>query len=253
YNEEGQNRAIDYGNSYLFAFYIAEHYGVDILRNLVKELGDGAIGIESCLQKAGFNITFNELYFNWITALTIDKLGFENNLYGFKNLDARMTNFDPITDFPVLPKTLSLRFYGFHIQKFQVLTKNFAIQIKKTANQTIGTSVVIHNENGWEIYKKLHDKPETIITDYYLADSIDEAYILTSYMLNDTPTDSIDFGVGPLIEIEISIFEATPTSSSSSETRSTTNFTSGFTNIFTFMFFLGILVCSRHLKNRSCM
>jgi len=253
YNEEGQNRAIDYGNSYLFAFYIAEHYGVDILRNLVKEQRDGAIGIESCLQKAGFNITFNELYFNWITALTIDKLGFENNLYGFKNLDARMKNFDLITDFPALPKTLSLRFYGFHIQKFQVLPKNFAIQIKKAASQTIGTSVIIHNENGWEIYKKLHDKPENIITDYYPADSIDEAYIITSYMLNDTPTDSIDFGVGPLIEIEISIFEATPTSSSSSETRSTTNLTSGFTNIFTFMFFLGILVCSRHLKNRSCM
>ena len=249
YNEEGQNRAIDYGNSYLFAFYIAEHYGVDILRNLVKEQGDGAIGIESCLQKAGFNITFNELYFNWITALTIDKLGFENNLYGFKNLDARITNLDLITDFPALPKTLSLRFYGFHIQKFQVLPNNFAIQIKKVASQTIGTSVVIHNENGWKVYKNLHDEPETCVTDYYTTDSIDEAYLITSYMWNDTPTDPIDFGVGPLIEIEISVFEVTPTSSSTTETRTTTDHTSGFTNIFSFMFFLGILVSSRYLKN----
>ncbi len=250
YNEEGQNRAIDYGNSYLFAFYIAEHYGVDILRNLVKEPGDGAIGVESCLQKAGFNITFNELYFNWITALTIDRLGFENNLYGFENLDARITNFDLITDFPVFSKILSLRFYGFHIQKFQVLPNNFAIQIKKATDQTIGTSVAIHNDQGWEIYKNLHDEPETIITDYYTTDSIDEAYIVTSYMWNDTPTDTIDFGVGPLIEIEISVFQATPTSSSISETRTTTVLTSGFTIVTAFMFFLGIFVCARHSKNR---
>jgi hypothetical protein len=232
------NRAIDYGNSYLFAFYLAEHYGVDILRNLVKVQEDGALGIETCLQNAGYNIKFNDLYLNYITTLTIDKIGFRNNLYGFENLDARISNVELVDEFPLLPKSLPLRYYGFHTQKFQFLPDDFTIELIKAPNQSIGTSVVIHDNNGWWVRKFLHDEPDTIITDNFTCDSIVESYVITSYMRNETPTEVIDFGVGPQIEIEISIFETLPSSSSTNDIQKTSNNTPGFQFIIVFTVFL---------------
>jgi hypothetical protein len=207
YDEGGMSMVIDYGSAYLFAFYIAEQYGVEILRNLITEPTDGPHGIEAVLQTAGYDITFNELYLNWITALTIDGLGFCNNRYGFENLDARITRYSPVGVLPLLNETISLRYYGFHIHRLQSSSDNFTIQIKKPSNQTIGVSIVLHDAFGWHIYQNLHDAEGTIITNNFMGNRIDVAYIITSYMLNHTPTTirSSDIGLGPLTYIDISI------------------------------------------------
>jgi hypothetical protein len=212
YNDDGVSMAIDYGSGYLFAFYIAEQYGVEILRNLITESADGPQGVEAVLQTAGYDLTFNELYLNWITALTIDELGFCNNLYGFENLNARITRYFPVGVLPLLNQTISLRYYGFHIHKLQFPPDNFTVQIKKSINQTIGVSIALHDALGWHIYQNLHDEEGTIITDSFMGNRIDVAYIITSYMLNHTPTitRSQDYGLGPLTNIDISII-STPT------------------------------------------
>ncbi|MFX0170194.1 MAG: hypothetical protein ACFE89_12710 [Candidatus Hodarchaeota archaeon] len=210
YNDGGVSAVIDYGSSYLFAFYIAEQYGVEILRNLITEPADGPHGIEAVLQTAGYDITFNELYLNWITALTIDELGFCNNLYGFENLDARITRYYPVNGLPLLNQTISLRYYGFHIHKLQSPLENFTVQIRKSSNQTIGVSIALHDAFGWHIYQNLHDEEGSIITDIFMGNRIDVAYIITSFMSNRTPTTtrSHDLGLGPLTYIEISIITA---------------------------------------------
>ncbi len=207
YNDGGVSAVIDYGGAYLFAFYIAEQYGVEILRNLITEPADGPHGIEAVLQTAGDDITFNELYLNWIMALTIDELGFCNNLYGFENLNARITQYYPVGVLPLLNQTISLRYYGFHIHKLQSPPDNFTVQIKKSSNQTIGVSIASHDAIGWHIYQNLHDEEGTIITDNFMGNQIDVAYIITSYMLNHTPTitRSYDIGLGPSTHIDISI------------------------------------------------
>ncbi len=211
YNDGGVSMVIDYGSAYLFAFYIAEQYGVEILRNLITEPADGPHGIEAVLQTAGYDITFNELYLNWITALTIDELGVCNNLYGFENLNARITRYYPVNVLPLLNQTISLRYYGFHIHKLQSPPNNFTVQIKKSSNQTIGVSIASHDAFGWHIYQNLHDEEGTIITDNFMGNQIDVAYIITSYLLNHTPTTTRSDvnGLGPLTYIDISII-ATP-------------------------------------------
>jgi hypothetical protein len=207
YNEGGVSAVIDYGSAYLFAFYIEEQFGVEVLRNLITESTDGPHGIETVLQTAGYDITFNELYLNWITALTIDELGFCNNLYGFENLDARITHYSPVGVLPFLNQTISLRYYGFHIHRLQLPPDNFTVQIEKPSNQTIGVSIASHDAFGWHIYQKLHDEEDIIVTDNVKGNQIDVAYIITSYMLNHTPTvtRSYDIGLGPLTYIDISI------------------------------------------------
>ncbi len=205
YNEGGMDAVIDYGSGYLFAFYIAEKYGVDILRNLITEPADGPHGIETVLHTAGYDITFNELYLNWITTLTIDELGFDNNLYGFENLDARITSYNPVGVLPLRNQAISLRYYGFHIHKLQVPPDGFTVQINKSSNHTIGISIVAHDAYGWHIYQNLHDEQDTIITDNFTGNRTDVAYIITSYMSNYTPISTNTIGLGPETEIDISI------------------------------------------------
>jgi len=207
YSEGGVSSVIDYGSGYLFAFYIAEKYGVNILRNLIKEPTDGPPGIEAVLQTAGNDITFNELYLNWITALTIDTLGFCNNLYGFEDLDARITYYSPVGLLPLLNERTPLRYYGFHIHKIQLPTDNIIVQITKSSNETIGISIASHDAFGWHIYQDLHNQEETLITKNFSGQRIDVAYIITSYMLNHTPTiiRLQDIGLGPITHIDISI------------------------------------------------
>ncbi len=208
YNDGDLTVAIDYGSGYLFAFYIAEHYGVNILRNLITESADGAHGIEAVLQAAGNNITFNDLYLNWITALTIDEVGFQNNLYGFESLDAQISSYDYVDELPLLNETVSLRYYGFHIHKLHSPPDNFAVQIKKLSNQTIGVSLAFHDTFGWHIHQHLHDEAETIVTDNFSGSSIDQTYLITSYISNHTPTVPTNYGLGPLTDIKISIIQS---------------------------------------------
>ncbi len=210
YSDDGLSVAIDYGSAYLFAFYIAEQYGVEILRNLIAEPTDGPNGIEAALQTAGFDLTFNELYMNWITALTIDEIGFSNNLYGFENLDARITQYIPVGVLPLLNQRITLRYYGFHIHKLQYPPDSFTVQIRKPSNQTIGVSIASHDTFGWHIYQNLHDEEDTLIADNVMGNQIDVARIITSYMLNHTPTTirSDAIGLGPLTDIDISIIPA---------------------------------------------
>ncbi|MHA2156841.1 MAG: hypothetical protein ACXABU_15970 [Candidatus Hodarchaeales archaeon] len=222
-SEEGLTRAIDYGGGYLFAFYIAEHYGVEILQNLILEPADGPHGVENVLQAAGYNITFNEIYLNWITTVTIDELGFNNNLYGFENIDARISRYDLVHELPIANETISLRYYGFHIHKLESPPNNFTIKIKKASNQTIGVSVAFHDAFGWHIHQNLHDEGDTRVTDHLLGNSIDVAYIITSYMLNQTPiVTRPNYGLGPLTNLNISIIQ-TPTPTNTTNTTNTTS------------------------------
>ena len=240
WNSDNSN---DYGSAYLFAFYIAEHYGVDILRNLITEPADGPHGVEAVLQAAGFNITFNELYLNWITALTIDEVGFDENLYGFDNIDARITQYNIVDDFPLLDETISLRYYGFYIHKLESPPDNLTIRINKSSNQTIGLSIALHDAFGWHVHQKIHDETNTIVIDDFMGHSSDVAYIITSYMLDHTPTTiKASYGLGPSTDIEISITQTPITTNTNQATTDPSINTSSGLNIITALFSLITLI-----------
>jgi len=172
--------------------------------NLITEPTDGSLGIENVLKRAGYNITFNQLYLNWITALTIDETGFGSNLYGFVNLDAKITQFD-LVRIPLLEEKVKLYYYGFHIHKIQFPPNNFTIAIRKNQDITIGFSIVFHDTNGWHIYQSLNNRGTTIITEKYSASKIDDLYVITSYISDQTPPLPTENGLGPSTEIQITL------------------------------------------------
>ncbi|MEE9540891.1 MAG: hypothetical protein V3V85_05295, partial [Candidatus Thorarchaeota archaeon] len=104
--------AQDYGVSYLFVFYLAEQYGLQFLRDLVQHADDGAVGLETALYAAGHNISFNELYLDWMTTLTIDQQGFADDRYYFQDMDATIQDYTTIESLPYQDDSLSLYCYG---------------------------------------------------------------------------------------------------------------------------------------------
>jgi hypothetical protein len=196
--------SVDYGSAYLFAFYIAEHYGVSILRDLITEPVDGSYGIEIVLQRAGYNITFNELYLNWITALTLDELGFGNNLYGFEDIDVRVTKYTSV-EVPLLNDKVRLYYYGFHVHKIQYPSNEFKIEIRKDLDKTIGISIVFHDTLGWHVHQNLNNKETNLITDDIFGSDTDEFYLITSYIFDQTPPPPYENGLGPFTYIEVII------------------------------------------------
>ncbi len=206
----GMTIAIDYGCSYLFAFYLAEQFGVDLLRDLVMNYDDGAEGIESTLQDAGHNITFNDLYLDWITAVTIDELGFASDKYGFRNMDVNIQSYTVVEDLPFVSIDLSLRCYGAQIQKITSPPDNFVVEVELPEDGTVGVSIAFEDTSGWHVVQTMYDCP-ILVSGY----EINIAYVITSYLFTDTPDGSIDFGVGSLQQIDLTFREAEDTTSTS--------------------------------------
>ena len=94
---------------------------------------------------------------------------------------------------------------------------NFTLEIKKASNQTIGVSIVFHDASGWHIHQNLHMEEDTQVTDNIQGLSIDVAYIITSFMCNQTPiVTRPNYGLGALTNLEISINQTpTPTNTTS--------------------------------------
>lgn len=209
FEEDGLSSRIDYGGAYMFTFYIAEKYGVDILRDLLSEPTDGPEGIEATLQAAGHELTFNDLYLDWMTAITLDELDFNNNLYGYENLDARINHHTLIT-LPNLPQLLTLQYYGTHAYKITIPSDRFFTQIHKAANTTIGLSVAFHDTHGWHVQQHIIPDGQTSFTETINGSGIDETYIIASYLSNSTPPGHREYGLGPSTTIQLTLTATDP-------------------------------------------
>jgi hypothetical protein len=85
------NLIAHYGGAALFFHYLAEHYSQEgILKELVKEPADGIAGIDRYLAKQGYDITFNDVFADWVVANVLDD---PSGRYGYASLDvhARVT------------------------------------------------------------------------------------------------------------------------------------------------------------------
>jgi hypothetical protein len=204
------NNEIDYISTYLFTFYIAEKYGNDILRDLINESLDGPQGIEAIIQSAGYNITFNEIFLNWITALTIDEIGFRNNLFGFENCDPSTPKYDSISNYPTVNKSVIINHYAFCIHKLESPPGNFTVSVLMSRISSIGIILAVHDDFGWSVKQKLHYDVSLHLNESFSGSNIDEAYLITSYLSETTPTAPLDRDSdgGSSLAINISIQES---------------------------------------------
>ncbi|NHJ14205.1 MAG: hypothetical protein EAX95_11045 [Candidatus Thorarchaeota archaeon] len=210
--------AQDYGACYLFAFYLAEQYGVRFLRNLVQQEVDGARGLETALEAAGHYISFNELYLDWMTALTIDEQGFAEDRYCYRNIDTTIQDYTTIETLPYQDDSVPLYCYGSKVYQLISPPDSFSIEMSQPNDGVSGLSVVYRDLHGWHVQQKQEEGAAVM---QVTGESLDIAHVIVSYLYTETPGGGIDFGSGPRETVQILIHdwnETTGTTTASSTT-----------------------------------
>ena len=208
----------DYGASYLLAFYLAEQYGEQFLRDLVQHEDDGALGLETALKDAGHNISFNDLYMDWMTALAIDEESFEDDRYCLRNIDATIQDYTTIDSIPYQNDNVPLYCYGSKIFKIQSPPDKFSIEITQQADGIVGLSIAYRDAYGWHV-QQMKKQGHVILN--VSGDSIVIAHIVVSYMFAETPSGNIDFGSGNQETVQILVYDRDKVPSSPMPTTST--------------------------------
>jgi hypothetical protein len=74
----------NYGATYLFMLYLAEHYGLfTITRNIVANTGIGIAGINSALSQSGYSVTVNDIFKNWVIANYLNNGSIYSGVYWY--------------------------------------------------------------------------------------------------------------------------------------------------------------------------
>jgi hypothetical protein len=196
--------AQDYGACYLFAFYLAEQYGVQFLRDLVQQGDDGALGLETALDAAGHNISFNELYLDWMTALTIDEPGFADDRYCYREMNAIIQDYTTIETLPYQDDSLPLYGYGSKVFRLTSPPDSFRVEMSQPTDGVAGLSIAYRDTHGWHVQQTQEEGTAVM---QVTGDSIETARVIASYLYAETPAGDIDFGSGPRETVQLSIEE----------------------------------------------
>ncbi|MFX0209240.1 MAG: hypothetical protein ACFFDT_24870, partial [Candidatus Hodarchaeota archaeon] len=82
----------NYGASYAFFLYLAEHYGgSNIIQNIVTRPENGVLSVLQALKNEGVLVKFKEVFRNWTIANFLDDTSFANGTYGYYNTSISMS------------------------------------------------------------------------------------------------------------------------------------------------------------------
>ena len=194
--------AQDYGACYLLIFYLVEQYGLQFLRDLVQYAEDGAHGLEAALNLAGHNITFNELYLDWMAALTIDEPGFADDHYYFHDLDPEIRDYNTIETLPYQDDSVSLYCYGSKVYQLTSPPDSFRVEMSQPSDAVAGLSVAYRDQDGWHVQQAQSEGTASV---QVTGESIETARVIVSYLLAEPPAGEIDFGSGPRASVHLLI------------------------------------------------
>ncbi len=80
----------NYGAAYLFIRYAMQHYGgADFLRALLASPGTGAEAVTGALQRRGYQVTFEDVFKDWVVANYVKDSSVGDGRYGYDVLPTR--------------------------------------------------------------------------------------------------------------------------------------------------------------------
>ncbi|MHA2350581.1 MAG: hypothetical protein ACXADL_13230 [Candidatus Thorarchaeota archaeon] len=215
YSEGNLSYSVDYGGAFFFMAYLVEQYGIGIMRNICTEPLNNIQGIEKVLADAGHNITFNEIYLDWITAIVLDETGFDDGLYGFENFDLQVDVTETLSTIPINNESQELRYYAPYIWEITDLQDNLWVEIEKPADYdywvTPAVSIAFHDSEGWHVTQAVCASDNNNLTVEIVGDTIDELYVIATLILHSSPLGGSSVGLGYTADVFYSIREDTST------------------------------------------
>ena len=87
------NTLPNYGATYLFMLYLAEHYGGSTTtKNIVSNTGTGIAGINSALLQSAQSATVNDIFKNWVIANWLNNAAVSGGIYAYTDSFSGITN-----------------------------------------------------------------------------------------------------------------------------------------------------------------
>ncbi len=77
----------NYGASYLFTSYFLDRFGCDATRALVAHEDNSFASVEAVLHQQGTDLTYEELFGDWVIANLLDDPDLEDGRYGYEDID----------------------------------------------------------------------------------------------------------------------------------------------------------------------
>jgi hypothetical protein len=181
-----------YGQAYLFVTYLADRFGVSVVRDLVSIREDGPEAVEIVLANAGYDLTFNDVYLDFITACVLDEVEIENGIYGFESVNYTMDSTNLLNTFPITREDVVHYHYGFNVYRMFGPPDNFTISIDNPYPYAMGVVVVLRNSTGWYVSQFQHHSASGTISEHIRCYGAEEMYVITTLMSDETPTDFQD-------------------------------------------------------------
>ena len=85
----GPETIADYGLVQLFTLYNYERFGQEFIRYVAKDELNSIESFEQAYKEFGLDVTFNDVYQDFSTALVVDDDQWKGGKYGFENIDLR--------------------------------------------------------------------------------------------------------------------------------------------------------------------
>ncbi|MHA1995004.1 MAG: hypothetical protein ACW97Z_10720 [Candidatus Hodarchaeales archaeon] len=137
----------NYGASYTFFLYLAEHYGGNlVIKDLVQRSANGIESIEDSLFQQGYDVPFVEVFRNWTIANFLDNTSFAGGAYGYYN-DSVTVNTEYTYASSPLPRTEnSVPFWGTDYLKFNYpIYLPFTFEFQSESSEGFLVTVIMEN------------------------------------------------------------------------------------------------------------
>ncbi len=211
-----------YGLSYMFFLYLYEKYGIQVIKDLIPlDALDGPASIEYVLSSHGYNLSFNDLFLDLITALTIDEPLIYDDLFGFNYADfdffAPSKYFIPFSAYDVVH-----RYYCVDIKQLMQVPNEFTIDVETPDSpRSLGLVVIIQDDTGWNVTQSILTGDGSTERFYFNGVDIEKVLVITTIVKEGTPNAPREFMTSPTDVLDFAFLEGhvIPVVSTTDETR----------------------------------
>ncbi len=123
-----ENKVENYGLAYLFFEYIYERFGdLSVITDIFKSELEDIAGIEKALSNRGINVTFREIFSDWVIANYLDDIRIGDGRYGYPIIDVNLKPSTIETQYPIVQKSSSELPWSVRYIEFKTVENNALI------------------------------------------------------------------------------------------------------------------------------
>ncbi|MCK4848388.1 MAG: hypothetical protein KAT16_05150 [Candidatus Heimdallarchaeota archaeon] len=181
----------NYGASYAFMLYLAEHYGGDpLVQDLVERSANGIQSVEEALFQQGYDVQFTEIFRNWTIANYLDDPSFADGYYGYTmdDIPTPAIEYSYDSSSSIGHTDNSVPYWGTDYLKLNHASNlSFSFEFNSAADAGFLVTVILKNTTNIRVIpvELLANGSGSFFLDNVQADEI--YVVISSYTIGDTP------------------------------------------------------------------